>query len=96
MAESTVKSLERQLESLQKVLLSFEKGKFPSGMLILGKTTPAAVRAEIERQLLTYGLSIEAVESMGLLDSISICSLPWLEGRYVENKSLPDIGSEFL
>lgn len=94
MAESTVKSLERQLESLQKVLTSVEKGRFPSGMLILGKKTPGEVRAEIERQLSAFGLSLEDVESMGLLDSISICNLPWLDRRCVGVNSLPDIGSE--
>lgn len=96
MAESTVKALERQLESLQRLCATLDKKGFPSAMLICGKETPEAVRAEIDRQLEGYGLKLEDLEELGLMDQIQICSLPWLKKRHVANRALalPDIGSE--
>lgn len=94
MAESTVKALERQLASLQQLCSAMDSKGFPSGLLIYGKKTPEAVRAEIERQLAVYGLNLEDVEALGLIDQIKILSLPWMEGPHVTARLLPDIGSE--
>lgn len=94
MAESTVKALERQLASLQQLCATLDSKGFPSVMLIYGKKTPEAVRAEIERQLAEYDLKLEDLEALGLMDQIRICSLPWLESRHVTTRALPDIGSE--
>ena len=96
MAESTVKALERQLEALQRLCASLDTKGFPNAMLIYGKVTPEAVRAEIERQLDGYGLKLEDLEELGLMDQIRICSLPWLKTRHVTTRvqALPDIGSE--
>ena len=94
MAESTVKALERQLASLQQLCAALDSKVFPKVMLIYGKKTPEAVRADIERQLAEYGLKLEDLEALGLMDQVRICSLPWLDARHVTNRVLPDIGSE--
>ena len=94
MAESTVKALERQLASLHQLCATLDTKGFPNVMLIYGKKTPDAVRAEIERQIEAYGITMEDLESLGLMDRIRICSLPWLDGRYVGKSSLPMPGSE--
>ena len=96
MAESTVKALERQLEALQRLCASLDSKDFPKAMFIYGKETPEAVRAEIERQLEGYGLKLDDLEELGLVDQILICSLPWLKTRHVTSRAhvLPDIGSE--
>ena len=96
MAESTVKALERQLDSLQRLYATLDTKGFPNAMLIYGKETPQAVRAEIERQLGAYGLRLEDVEHLGLMDQIRICSLPWLKSRHITARlqPLPDIGSD--
>ena len=94
MAESTVKALERQLASLQKLCASLDSKGFPGAMLIYGKKTSEEVRAEVERQLDGYGLSLVDLEALGLMDQITICSLPWLQTRSVGKGTLPMPGSE--
>ena len=94
MAESTVRALERQLESLQKICASVEQGSFPKAMLILGKKTKKELREEIDQNLKRFGLSLEEVETLGMLDEIVICHLPWLERRGVGRGLLPMPGSE--
>ena len=94
MAESTVKALERQLASLQKLCATLDKKGFPGAMLIYGKKSPEEVRVEVERQLADYGLDLVDLESLGLMDQIKICSLPWLNARCVGKGTLPMPGSE--
>lgn len=96
MAESTVKALERQLESLQRLCATLDTKGFPTAMLIYGKESQEEVRAEIERQLGEYGLNLEDLEELGLMNQIRICSLPWLKSRHITARlqALPDIGSD--
>lgn len=96
MAESTVKALERQLEALQRLCASLDNKSFPKAMLVYGKESPEAVRTEIVRQLEGYGLKLEDLEELGLMDQITICNLPWLKTRHVTTRVqvLPDSGSE--
>ena len=94
MAESTIKNLERQLASLQKLYASIETGKFPKAILICGNLSPGELRTSVEQNLNAFGLAIADLENLGLLDRISICHLRWLDGRRVSKSTLPMSGSD--
>lgn len=86
MAESTVRSLERQLETLQKIYAAQLAGGFPQIIVTFGDQS-------FEDAIAEKGIDYPALQELGI--NIRHLALPWLKTRRISyGDTLPMSGSE--